>query len=180
MIAGSGAPDGQARTRAAFVSDFLHLPIAFVEASPLLSDPRHTWLRLISSEGLGDGEVERDAPTGKGETPETTVTVRVAPLARRAAPAVSVSAGVPRVRADSVLVPLTWRPVSFESLLPQLVGDLTLTDLGEEASRLALAGRYSVPLGAVGWEMNRLAMHRVVETTVRRFLADVGRLVAGA
>ena len=43
--------------------------------------------------------------------------------------------GEGRRSAEGVIVPLTWVPSSFETLLPALDGDLELSSLGADESR---------------------------------------------
>jgi hypothetical protein len=85
----------------------------------------------------------------------------------------TLTAGEARPSGSSVIVPITWEPRSFDRLLPMLDGDIELSGLGDGHCRLAVSGRYGVPLHHVGFAMDRLAMHRVAETAVRRFLRDL-------
>jgi len=81
--------------------------------------------------------------------------------------------GEPRHNDTGVIVPVRWEPVAFERLLPVLDADLELVSLGEGHSRLSMSGRYQVPLAQLGMTLDRLAMHRVAELSVRRFLSEI-------
>ena len=72
-----------------------------------------------------------------------------------------------------MIVPFSWEPTTFERLLPKLEADLELSALGESDTRLAINGRYRVPLGQLGLNLDRVAMHRVAESSLRRFLLEV-------
>jgi hypothetical protein len=81
--------------------------------------------------------------------------------------------GEARRNASSVIVPMRWEPGSFERLLPLLDADVELLSLGEGHCRLSMSGRYQVPLAQLGATLDRLAMHRVAEAAVRRFLTEI-------
>ena len=68
---------------------------------------------------------------------------------------------------------MRWEPTTFERLLPVLDADIELLSLGSGHSRLSMSGRYQVPLAQLGATLDRLAMHRVAESAVRRFLAEI-------
>ena len=63
-------------------------------------------------------------------------------------------------------------------LFPVLDADLTLTPSGENAVLLTLAGAYRPPLGSLGAELDRLALHRVAEATIHSFLERVATTLA--
>jgi hypothetical protein len=89
----------------------------------------------------------------------------------------SVTTGDARQNASNVIVPLRWEPVAFERLLPTLDADLELSSLGGDHCRLSFSGRYQVPLAQFGAGLDRVAMHRVAETAVRRFLLDIAEVL---
>jgi hypothetical protein len=165
-----------AATRAVFVSDFVHVGASFSDLAPVFMDEGAAWLRRLESatpDPAGDGS---DAGPGAADGIATAV-VRLGIGAMHAGPAVTVSAGPPRFRDHNVIVPITWEPLALEQLLPRLDGDLELSDFGSDVARLALSGRYRVPLGSLGWGIDRIAMHRVAEASLRRFLQDVQQAV---
>ena len=100
-------------------------------------------------------------------------TVRVGFDTKRSRQTVIVTAGPARVHGQSVIVPITWQPTAFVRLLPKLEADLELSTLGESVTRLAINGRYRVPLGQLGLGLDRVAMHRVAESSLRGFLHEV-------
>ena len=81
--------------------------------------------------------------------------------------------GEARRNTSSVIVPMRWEPGSFERLLPMFDADVELLSLGEGHCRLSMSGRYQVPLAQLGATLDRLAMHRVAEAAVRRFLSEI-------
>jgi hypothetical protein len=92
----------------------------------------------------------------------------------------SLTAGEARRSGSSVIVPMRWEPQSLERLLPMLDADIDLSSLGDGHCRLAISGRYGVPLARIGIAIDRLAMHRVAEGAVRRFLADLAEALTAA
>ncbi len=73
----------------------------------------------------------------------------------------------------SVIVPVRLEPAAFERLLPWLDADIELFEAGEGYSRLSVSGRYLVPLSQLGAALDRVALHRVAETAVRKFLSEI-------
>ncbi|MGO8874167.1 MAG: hypothetical protein ACLQNG_00155 [Acidimicrobiales bacterium] len=88
--------------------------------------------------------------------------------------------GDPRQTGMAVIVPIRWEPVAFERLLPMLDADIELLDLGDGHCRLSMSGRYQVPLAQLGATLDRLAMHRLAEASVRRFLSEISETLAPA
>lgn len=86
--------------------------------------------------------------------------------------------GEARQTGAAIIVPVRWEPVAFERLLPMMDADIELLDLGEGQSRLSMSGRYQVPLAQLGATLDRLAMHRLAEASVRRFLSDISEALA--
>jgi hypothetical protein len=64
-------------------------------------------------------------------------------------------------------------------LFPVLDADLTMAPIGERATILTLAGAYRPPLGAMGAALDRAILHRVASATIRAFLTQVARRIAG-
>lgn len=83
------------------------------------------------------------------------------------------------VRFPSKLVlPMRWEPSGW--LLPTLDGELEVGALGRHRTQLALSGNYEPPLGTVGRTVDRLALHRIAEATIKDFLDRVGAVVSTA
>jgi hypothetical protein len=66
---------------------------------------------------------------------------------------------------------MTWEPTGW--LLPRLDAELELAPLGRHRTQLAISGRYEPPLGTVGRTVDRLALHRIAEATIKDFLDRV-------
>ena len=181
--ADASAAGGGTRPRAVFVGDFVHLERDFEEVAALLADEQAAWLTRLAGwqapeSEEGGPELDGALPAGGGLPGVVTGVVRIGPTGRVPGSAVALSIGPPRARPGTVVVPLVWEPLAFGHLLPRLEGDLELSSLGEGASRLALSGCYRAPLGQIGWGIDRLGMHHVAESSVRRFLLDVEQAVS--
>lgn len=89
------------------------------------------------------------------------------------APRYLLSAGEPREVSQVTTVPIVWTPTALDRLLPTLEADLQLSQLDGRFSRLSINGRYRPPLATLGLTIDRLALHRVAESSLRRFLLGV-------
>jgi hypothetical protein len=158
------------RTHAVFISDFLHVSVPFAQLAVVLLDKDAAWLRRL--------EVASCAPIDGGKHVDPSgvaaVTMRIGPDGR-ARQSVIVTAGKARLHQRAVIVPITWEPVGFRRLLPTLDADLELSELDDSTSRLAINGRYRVPLGQVGLSLDNVAMHRLAEASMRSFLHELDK-----
>ena len=104
-----------------------------------------------------------------------TLELRLSPLQSRRQLGVPVRVRLERAseHGATVLVPIRWEAASLSGLFPVLDGNLELCALGDDACRLALSASYRPPLDAVGEWLDRVAFHRVAESTVRSFLVLV-------
>jgi hypothetical protein len=138
----------------------LNLPAAQVKAA-LLDSPA-TWLPA-----LVDGALKRAEPllaeVGAGRA-RLRVTKRV-----------SVRFGEPVEFPSRLSLPMTWEPGGW--LLPKLDAELELGPLAKSRTQLAISGRYEPPLGVVGRTVDRIALHRVAEATVKDFLDQVATVL---
>lgn len=96
----------------------------------------------------------------------------------RVAKRVAVRLGQPVQFPSKLSLPMTWEPGGW--LLPKLDGELELAALGKSRTQLAINGRYEPPLGTVGRTVDRLALHRVAEATIKDFLDRVGAALLSA
>ncbi len=134
----------------------LDLPTAQVEAA--LLDSPSSWLPA-----LADGAIERAEPLF--------AEVGVDPAGLRVSKRVVVRLGEPVKFPSRLSFPMSWEPGG--SLLPKLDAELELGKLGTGRTQLSISGRYEPPLGTVGRTVDRLALHRVAEATIKDFLDRV-------
>jgi hypothetical protein len=151
------------REASVFLSDFLHIDAALTALRPTLLDAAAPWLHLLRAAAGEDGAATR---------PRAAV-VLVGPVRQMRHPFL-ICAGEPRERDDgSIAVPIRLEPAPLNRFLPTLDADLELSALDENAARLGINARYKVPLARIGLEIDKVALHRVAESSVRNFLQDL-------
>jgi len=138
----------------------LDLPSEQVQ-SALLESPS-SWLPA-----LADTAAERAEPL--------LAEVGVGSSSLRIAKRVTVRLGKPVQFPSKLSLPMTWEPGG--RLLPRLDGELELGTLGKDRTQLAISGRYDPPLGTVGRAVDRIALHRVAEATIKDFLDRVAAVL---
>lgn len=138
------------------VSDFMSvsLPIDVVER------------RIAGADGLG---LIADAAYRRGEE------LAIGPNPTVAVP-VDFSIGVPVVGSNSVAFPVSWRASGATQLFPHMDAELVLSPLAD-GTHLEFRGVYTPPMGPVGALLDRVALHRLAEATVRNFLERLVELV---
>lgn len=80
---------------------------------------------------------------------------------------------------DAALIPIRWEARTLSGLFPVLDGNLELTPLDPQSCRIGLSASYRPPFEAVGQWLDRVAFHRVAESTVRSFLTRLASHVGG-
>jgi hypothetical protein len=76
---------------------------------------------------------------------------------------------------DRLRVPLRWQAAEHPRLFPVMDADLRISDAGGNHIELRVVGQYHPPLGAVGAIADVAAGHRVAESSIQAFLADVAQ-----
>jgi len=71
---------------------------------------------------------------------------------------------------ESVTIPFSWKATGASWLFPHMEAELVLSPLAPSLTHLTFRGSYRPPLAAVGAVLDRVALHRVAEATVRAFL----------
>lgn len=138
------------------VSDFMSVPL------PMDVVQR----RIAGSDGLA---LLADAAYRRGEE------LAVGPSQTVAVP-VEFTVGVPVVGSNSIAFPVRWRAVGSTLLFPHMDAELVLSPLGQ-ATHVEFRGVYTPPMGPVGVLLDRVAMHRLAEATVRNFLERLVDLI---
>lgn len=68
---------------------------------------------------------------------------------------------------------LTWRSRRRPGLFPEMTASLWAYALAPRETQIELIGSYDPPLGLIGDALDAIALHRLAEESVRRFLADI-------
>ena len=66
-------------------------------------------------------------------------------------------------------VQLSWEPVEHRDVFPTVTADLEIEPIDDRRTMVSLLASYQPPLGRIGAVVDRVAMHRVAETALRRF-----------
>jgi hypothetical protein len=138
------------------VSDFMSIPL------PIDIVQR----RITGSEGL---ELLADAAYRRGEE------LSVGPSQGVSVP-VEFAIGVPVVGSNSIAFPIRWRAIGATLLFPHMDAELVLSPFGD-TTHIEFRGVYTPPMGPVGALLDRVAMHRLAEATVRNFLERLVDLI---
>jgi hypothetical protein len=141
-----------------FLRYYVELDLPAEQVRSALVDSPSSWLPA-----LADGAAERAEPL--------LAEVGAGPSNLRLSKRVTVRLRQPVQFPSKLSLPMTWEPGGW--LLPKLDAELELGSLGKGRTQLAINGRYEPPLGVVGRTVDRLALHRVAEATIKDFLDRV-------
>ena len=72
-----------------------------------------------------------------------------------------------------LLLRLEWQAARMPGIFPLMNGTLSVYPLTSTETQLDFSGLYEPPFGVVGKTVNAIAMHRVAEASVHRFVGDV-------
>ncbi len=86
---------------------------------------------------------------------------------------------VPIETQDQLVVPITWQATGTPGLFPRMDAELIVAPLGSLHTQIAFRGTYEPPFGALGGILDRWALHRVAEATVKHFVDRLGAAVIG-
>lgn len=70
-------------------------------------------------------------------------------------------------------IPVEWKAAQRPGLFPVMEGVLSVYPLTATETQLDFSGRYDPPLGPLGDALDAVALHRVAEASVHRFVKDV-------
>ena len=78
--------------------------------------------------------------------------------------------GVAEIHRTGLVYPISWTAVGAQSLFPKLTGELVLSHLGPEQTKLSLEATYQPPLGPLGRVVDRVVLGRFAESTVKNWV----------
>lgn len=70
-------------------------------------------------------------------------------------------------------IPLQWKAARAPGLFPSMEAVLSVYALSKDETQLELRGLYTPPLGALGAAVDTLALGRIADASVHRFVTDV-------
>ncbi len=68
---------------------------------------------------------------------------------------------------------LTWQSKQRPGLFPEMAGALWAYALAPRETQIEFIGTYDPPLGLLGDAIDAVAMHRIAEASVQRFISDI-------
>jgi len=66
-------------------------------------------------------------------------------------------------------IQLSWEPLDHDDIYPTVNADLEIEPIDERRTMVSLLASYTPPLGRIGAVVDRVAMHRLAESALRRF-----------
>ncbi len=117
-------------------------------------------------------------PSDAGFIEDDRLRARVSPWADGVAKTVDLDIGTAEIHRSGLVFPLSWKAVGSGGLLPALDGELRLANRGRDETLLVFQGTYQPPLGPLGKAVDRVALGRLAEATVRNYVAALSKAVA--
>lgn len=74
-------------------------------------------------------------------------------------------------------IDITWKAAKAAAIFPAMEASLSIYPLSPEETQLELHGLYRPPLGILGSAIDTLALHRVADASVHRFVQEVASLL---
>jgi hypothetical protein len=148
-----------------FARYFVELPISVEDVERALSRDPRGWLPGLAERAHHRGDLLL-AEVGFGEAVriKRTVVVELAQPVRSGA---------------KTVFPLKWSVSGRGGLFPSLDADLEVASLRPGRTQLAISARYVPPFGSVGRVVDRAALSRVAEATLKDFLDRVADAIMG-
>lgn len=134
-----------------------------------IPEPCEAVLDTLKSVG-GEIQVWASAAYRRGEG----MAVGPAPLV--SAP-IELEVGKPIQSLESTTIPMSWIAASATGLFPRMDAEVVISRLNASLTHLEFRGSYRPPLEGVGRVLDRLAFHRIAESTVRNFLDRLAEAV---
>lgn len=101
----------------------------------------------------------------------------VGPASGISAP-IELQVGNPISGLETVTIPMSWIASSATGLFPRMDAEVVVSPLDAERTHLEFRGSYRPPLDGFGRLLDRLAFHRIAESTVRNFLERLAEAVS--
>jgi hypothetical protein len=157
---GLARPVGQRRVVTALVTDAVDVPLSMERIE-------HGLL------GGGDMGMWAEAAYRRGER------LAVGPGGPALTASVELDVGEPVYGTDSVTIPFAWRAIGAAWFFPHMEAEIVLSPITPTLTHLSFRGRYRPPLQLVGAMLDKVAMHRIAEATVRSFLERLADALDG-
>jgi hypothetical protein len=103
---------------------------------------------------------------------------RVGPHADGFAKEVRLEIGEAEIQKKGLVYPIKWIATGASSLFPTMTADLVLSHAGAIGTRISFEGTYEPPMGPLGKAIDRVALRRFAESTVRDWVDRIAGAVA--
>ena len=81
--------------------------------------------------------------------------------------------GTAEIHRTGLVYPITWTAVEAQALFPTLNGELILSHIGPERTKMAVEATYEPPLGPLGRVVDRVLLGRFAEAAVQNWVDQV-------
>ena len=78
--------------------------------------------------------------------------------------------GVAEIHRTGLVYPISWTATGAQFLFPKLTGELVLSHVGPEKTKLLLEATYQPPMGPLGRVVDRVVLGRFAESTVKNWV----------
>ena len=78
--------------------------------------------------------------------------------------------GIAEIHRTGLVYPISWTATGAQALFPKLTGELVLSHVGPEQTRLSLEATYQPPMGPLGRVVDRVVLGRFAESTVKNWV----------
>ena len=137
-----------------FVHYFTYVPLPLGVVEHRLDDLRHA-LEDWAGVAYREGEELR---------------AKVGPSVGGHAKEVRLVIGTAEIHRTGLVYPISWTAVGASALFPRLTGELVLSHVGPEQTKLLLEATYQPPLGPLGRVVDRVVLGRFAESTVKNWV----------
>ena len=137
-----------------FLYYFVTVPGSFVEVGRTLTD------------ALGGEADHADLAYRHGEE----LRARLQPDTVRLAKTVRLTVGRPVTGEREITLPVLWEATGPTGLFPKMEADIIVSNMAPNLTQVIFRGSYRPPLGPLGRTLDRVALHRLAEATVKNFL----------
>jgi hypothetical protein len=102
---------------------------------------------------------------------------RVGPSVDGFAKEVQLEIGTAEIHRSGLVYPISWTAIGAEALFPQLTGELIVSHLGPEMTKLSIEATYKPPLGPLGKVVDRVVLGRFAESTVQNWIDQLAEAI---
>lgn len=95
---------------------------------------------------------------------------KVGPAGDGLAKEVRLEIGTHEVHRKGLVYPVRWVATGARTLFPTMTADLVFSHVGPTQTKIAFDGTYEPPLGPLGRAIDRVALRRVADSTVKDWI----------